>query len=145
MSKLLRSFILCGIGILLFTFAVIVIPSNPVGYEHQVDARYRQYHPVTIVDKWYYSSCSKSRCTETHYFRVYNEVEYIELTVNSDTYSQYIVGNTISFERHLVDPVILQQQRDDGKLWLKVLHLLCTIGFTFTGMWGLYRNLVEEI
>ena len=98
------------VAVILSLIFLLLAIFSPVDYTAQKDARKREYYPATVIDKYSYSSCSKSSCRDSHYVRV--ELEngwYDDVHVSEQTYMGTYVGATIKFERHITDPLILKQ------------------------------------
>lgn len=106
MSKLTT--VISGIWIILALFITIsFVNVPPPPYEHQIDARKREYYPAIVVDKKYYQSCSKSSCSNNHIIVIEREDKtYDDVYVTENVYMTHNVGDTINFERHISDPKV---------------------------------------
>ena len=104
-----------------------------VPYHQQVDSRKREYYPATVVDKSYYESCSKSSCRT--YYTVVVELrktgDYKHISATENAYHSAVVGQDISFERHITDPDVVQANE-----FIKVFAL---VGFVFFILWSFVR------
>jgi hypothetical protein len=105
-----------------------------VPYSKQIDGRKREYYPATVVDKSYYESCSKSSCIRNYNVTVLiegSEDNYENIHTTEEAYVSATIGGKISFERHLTDPVVLQQE---SKRVMFVGALLGLLGVFFCSM-----------
>lgn len=104
---------------------------SPLDYTAQRDARKREYYPATVIDKYYYSSCSKSSCSNNHYVRVELDNGWQDdIHVSEDTYTSAYIGAIIKFERHITDPTVLIQKCVIG-FWVMLAIIVWPFGWTF--------------
>lgn len=114
----------------------------PITYEKQIDARKRAYINATVINKYYSEGCSKSSCYRNYYFviELLDGTIVDHVSVTSEFYESQTVGSVTSFERHIADPIIVEQQATRGALyltWLIGIMVLCT-------MWVVVNFLVSR-
>lgn len=125
-----KKYTMKGTTVLSLIFLLLAL-FNPVDYTAQRDARKREYYPATVIDKYSYSSCSKSSCSNNHYVRI--ELDngwWDDVHVSEQTYTSTYVGGTIRFERHITDPVVVKQM-GLGYIWLMLAIVVWPIGWRF--------------
>lgn len=109
-------FVILGWGLILAGYL------SPVDYTKQLDFRARQYHPATIIDMSTRELCDDACWTEYSVSLELTDFTVVEdVSVTSNTFDEYKLGDIINLERHITDPVTVKQRNR-------------TVGFIFGGV-----------
>ena len=97
--------------------------------EYQIDARDRQYHKATVVDKIGDTSCGKyGRCEDYLYVTLQlDDGQYNRVRINRDGYDSAIIGNEISMSRNYTDPICVSHEKQSKNI---LLYFIWFLGLT---------------
>lgn len=101
---------------------VVVNKFFPVEYTEQNDYRSRQYYPALVIDKSEQEHCSAKHCYSDFELGLeLDDKSKLRLYVSKETHDKAVLGEKISFERHLTDPVVRRNQH----IQYSVLLIIC--------------------